>query len=302
MFTPRALADLRDRVVTMTRQLIRDRRGQVAFDFKNLAHWLPIMVIGDLLGLPVDEVTDFDAWSTTMLAISERGASAGTLRAAEQAARTAVDKFEAVCAQREVRPGTDVVSRLMAARPQGGRLTLEEIVAMCVLLHSAGHSTATDLFTSGIYHLLREPGAQQALRADPALVPGAVEEFLRYEPPVFVALPRRAPRPMQVGDHTIGTGELVYAIIGAANRDPQVFDEPDCFDVTRVDNQNLSFARGIHFCLGAHLARLEVQVAVELLVTEFPPLELAVEPADLEWEPSFIHRGLVSLPVTWGRP
>ena len=184
-------------------------------------------------------------------------------------------------------------------RDGGDRLTEPELVSMVFLLLIAGHETTVNLIGNGAYLLLTHPDQRARLAADPRLVPAAVEEFLRYESPAETSTPRFTTEPVQLGGVTIPAGEMVLAALASANRDPDRYPDADRFDIGRGDQSHLAFGHGIHFCLGAGLARLEGQVAFETLLSRLPGLALAVEPGGLAWRPGILMRGLVDLPVRW---
>lgn len=301
MFTPRAVAAIREGVARRVNEAIEEILPPERFDFRQLAYRIPLMVISDLLGLPRDEVTDFETWATTLLHLGDAQVSDGVadrLRSAEAAATEAAGYFGQIIADRRRSPGDDIISTLVAAETKYD-LTAEEIAAMCIIIHIGGHATTTDLLTNGVYRLLTHPAEWKRLKEDPELVPTAVEEFLRYDPPVFVALPRIAAREQEVSGTTIPEGAWVYAVLGAANRDPSVFENADRFDITRADNRHVAFAGGAHFCLGAHLARVEAQETLKAVVRQPRSLELAVPDSGVEWVDSFLHRGTTALPVAW---
>jgi pimeloyl-[acyl-carrier protein] synthase len=213
------------------------------------------------------------------------------------AARHALaDYFRALIAERRRRPRADLLSDLIAAEEQGDKLSEAELMATILLLFVAGHETTVNLIGNGTLALLHHPGEFRALQKNPALVESAVEELLRYDGPVQRA--GRIPHTdVEVGGTLIPAGALVLGVIGAANRDPAHFPDPDRLDLARGDNRHLAFGWGIHFCLGAPLARLEGQIAIKALAQRLPGLTLATErPA---WRPASALRGLAALPVTF---
>ncbi|GAA1867221.1 cytochrome P450 [Pseudonocardia ailaonensis] len=297
MFGARAMARLEQQVVLRVEELFAEAREREVFDFRDLAYRLPVLVIGDVLGLPPDDVTRFDTWAETLLHLGDvqvGGASAELLATADEAARSAMSYFDEVIAERRRAPGDDVVSYLV--RPESG-LTPEEVVGSCVILHIGGHATTTDALTNGMFRLLEHPEQYAALRADPGLATSAAEEFLRYDPPVFVSLPRFAERPRTLAGHRIEEGERVHVVFGAVNRDPARFADPARFDLRRPVG-HMAFAAGIHFCVGAALARLEMRIALDALA-RLPELAPAGSLHDVVWADSFLHRGTTALPVRW---
>jgi cytochrome P450 len=195
--------------------------------------------------------------------------------------------------------GDDLLSDLIAVQEGGDRLSGRELVSMVFLLLIAGHETTVNLVANGLYLLLTHPDQYARLRADRGLVPAAVEEFLRYESPVETTTPRFTAEPVEIGGVTIPAGEVVLAALSSANRDDDRFTDPARFDIGRGESSHLAFGHGIHFCLGAPLARLEGQVAFETLLTRLPDLSLAVPMEALVWRPGILIRGLVDLPVEW---
>ena len=202
-------------------------------------------------------------------------------------------------AARRADPQDDLVSALLAARDQEDALTEEEVFGTVVLLIVAGHETTVGLIGNAVVNLLSHPDQLELVRADASLIPAAVEEALRYEGPVERALNRWAATDVELGGQTIRKGELVIAIVNAADRDPDRFDDPDRLDVQREDSRHLAFGRGSHFCLGAPLARLEAAIALETLFRRLPGLRLAAERDELEWRPTPGFRRLETLPVGW---
>jgi cytochrome P450 PksS len=194
-------------------------------------------------------------------------------------------------------PRDDLASALIQAEESGDKLSEDELLAMVFLLLVAGHETTVNLIGSGVLALLEHPSQLEKLRAEPTLMKSAVEELLRYTAPVFMATERYAREDVTLHGVTIPRGEMTLGVIGSANRDETVFENPDTLDITREPNRHLSFGQGIHFCLGAPLARMEAQIAVGTLLRRMPELRLKVAPDKLRWRPSMILRGLDSLPV-----
>jgi cytochrome P450 len=198
-------------------------------------------------------------------------------------------------AQRRQAPGDDLVSSLIAETDaEGGRLTEDELVTTCTLLLNAGHEASVNVVGNGVTALLGHPDQLAALRADPGLVPSAVEELIRYDSPLQL-FERTAVADTEIDGITVEAGSKVAALLGAANRDPAAFAEPDRFDVARTPNPHIGFGAGIHFCVGAPLARVELQASLATLLRRFPALSLAAQP---ERRPEFVIRGVRSLPVT----
>ena len=207
--------------------------------------------------------------------------------------------FRSAMGEQRRYPRKGLVSALMSAEIQGDRLSEDEVIANCILTMVGGQETTTNLIGNGLVSLLRNPDQLEKLLGDPALVPSAVEELLRYEAPSQHTA-RRAPEDVELGGKRIGKGQAVIAVMGAANRDPERFPDPDRLDITRSDNRHVSFGWGPHFCFGAALARIEGQVAFETMLRRLPDLRL--DPGPLVWRTNLGLRGLTTLPVSFGDP
>jgi cytochrome P450 len=204
------------------------------------------------------------------------------------------DYFRGLVAERRASPRGDLLSALIAAEEAGDKLSEDELLATCILLLIAGHETTVNLIGNGTLALLRHPGELRRLRESPGLIASAVEELLRYDGPVQRTA-RIPSTDVTIGGRTIGKGEMVMPFIGAADRDPAQFRDPDRLDLARTDNRHIAFGWGIHFCLGAPLARVEGQIAIDTLVRRFPKLELVTD--EPEYRQSLTLRGLKTLPV-----
>ncbi len=263
---------------------------------EDFAFPLPITVIAELLGIPAEDRDRFRAWSdaivTPALSPAELETFVGQMDDFVSYLR---DLFE----QRRVEPREDLVSALLQAEEAGDTLSEQELFSTVVLLIVAGHETTVSLIGNAVLTLLQHPDQLERLRSDPTLLTQAVEELLRYEGPVERALTRWASADVELGGHTIGRGELVIAILGAANRDHARFADADTLDFEREDNKHVAFGRGSHYCLGAPLARLEAEVALTTLLLRLPGLRLRIEPDELTWRPAPLFRSLVALPVAW---
>ena len=291
-FTVRAIAGLRPQVEAIAARLAdRMAAGPAEVDLLDaFAFPLPMSVICELLGVPEAERTSFRRWSGTLL--SSDGAAAD-----RTAAGLAMAEFlTALVVEKRTRPAGDMLSAIVAASEDADRLSADETVAMAFLLLVAGHETTVNLIGNGVLALLRFPDRFTELRADPDLVPAAVEEFLRFDGPVNLATFRHTTEPVQVGGTTIPAGEVVLVSLASANRDSDHYPAPDRLDLHR-DAGHLAFGHGIHHCLGAPLARLEGEVAFRTLLTRFPDLALATDPGELTWRQSILMRGLTRLPV-----
>jgi cytochrome P450 len=291
-FTVRAVAALRPQVEAIAGRLAdRMAAGPAEVDLLDaFAFPLPMGVICELLGVPEGERTSFRRWSNTLLA------SDGTVDERTAAGTAMAGYLTALVAQKRARPADDVLSAIVAAAEDADRLSFDETVSMAFLLLVAGHETTVNLIGNGVLALLRRPDRLAELRADPALVPAAVEEFLRLDGPVNLATYRHTTAPVEVGGTTIPAGEVVLVSLASANRDPDHYAAPDELDLHR-EASHLAFGHGIHHCLGAPLARLEGEVAFRTLLARFPDLALAVDPGELTWRQSILMRGLTRLPV-----
>ena len=259
---------------------------------------LPVAVIAELLGVPESDRGLLRPWSNAIVKTYEYGVTAPQRAAAETAASEYVAYMRSLITWRRRRPGEDLLSELIAVRDaDGSRLSEDELVATAVLLQMAGHEASVNVVGNGVAALLRHPAELARLRTDRGLVPTAVEELIRYDSPLQL-FERTATADVEIGGVTVPSGQKIAALLGAANRDPAVFAEPDRLDVGRADNPHISFGAGIHYCLGAPLARVELQVSLGTLVDRFDRfgrLELAGEPVR---RAEFVIRGLRSLPVT----
>lgn len=294
-FTPRRVRALRPRIESRIDELLGavGSRGEMDVMY-DLAEPLPAIVIAELLGVPPEDHRRIKRWSGDLLVSAEgplQGERIPRLRAArEQFTRY----FEATIAARRREPRDDLISAMIAAQVERDALSDGELVAACMLLLVAGHETTTNLIGNGLLALLRHPEQWERLRADPALDERAVEECLRFDPPVQLTA-RLATEDVEFRGTPIGAGALVSVSIGAANRDPEVFDAPERFDVARDPNPHLGFGHGVHFCLGAGLARLEGRLALRALADRLPELALVEE--GVARRPAFLLRGLSRLPV-----
>ncbi|HKN96027.1 MAG TPA: cytochrome P450 [Pseudonocardiaceae bacterium] len=300
-FTPKVIVELAPRI----RQIVAERFAAFepagSFDVvSELAYPLPVRVISELLGVPEADHDRFEGWSRWLvrgldpiMAVTDP-TELGHIEAAQ---REFDEYFADLIAERRTRPGEDLLSRLVRIEEQGDQLSERELVATCTLLLVAGHETTANLIANGVLALLRNPDQLAALRADPALIDGAVEEILRYDPPVQLTS-RIVRRPTPFGDVVAPTDGMVLMLLGAANRDPAVFAEPDRFDITRDARQHLSFAAGAHYCLGAPLARLEATVALGAFAGRLRDPEL--DPESLRYRPHVNLRGPERMVVGFG--
>lgn len=297
-FTPRIIERLRPRIQNLVDGLLDAVQPQRALDIvHDLAYPLPAIVIAELLGAPPEAREDFKIWSDGILAFQGLGVVTPEVLAHSQHHLLAMRAFLSdLLAERRRRPQADLLSDLAAAETEGDRLTEAELLTTCVTLLTAGHETTTNLIANGLYTLLRHPAQLEQLRASPALMPAAIEEVLRFESPLQ-RNPRRVAEDIEYGGAHMRRGDYVLQMLGSANRDPAVFDRPDQFQIKRQPNRHLAFAYGIHFCVGAPLARLEAPLAIGTVLRRLPGLRLAED--GVEWQRHGLLRGPVRLPATF---
>lgn len=295
-FTPRMVAAWRDRIEATVAELVARVRSRASFDVvADIAYPLPATILAEMIGAPSADIARFRDWAIGINRLFEKGGRV-TLAAAEAAYTSRMEMAAYIAdlaAERRAAPRDDVMSALVSAEADD-RLTDAELVSTLVTLFVAGHETTTNLIANGVYTLLRHPQQLALLRGEPELIDAAVEEMLRYEPSVPRSW-RIARHELELGGQTIAAGDLVFPIIAAANRDPAVFDAPDRFDIRRRPNKHLAFGHGIHYCIGAPLARLEASIAIQAIAAAFPGLRLAAKP--LHWYPDVAIRRLTALPV-----
>jgi cytochrome P450 len=297
-FTPHRVQLLRSHIQDITDSLLDAVQARGSMDvIADLAYPLPAIVTAEMLGVPVADRDQLKQWSEDFAELLGNfqynpGRAAHLLRSVDE--MTAY--FSSAVQEHHNHPRDDVISALVTAELEGDRLTEEEIVANCILIMVGGQETTTNLIGNGILSLLRHPNQLARLRADLSLIPSAIEELLRYESPIQHTT-RVPPDDLILGGKTIRKGQTVIAVMGAANRDPERFPDPDWLDITRQDNRHVAFAYASHFCFGAPLARLEGQVAFEAVLRRMPKLSL--KPGPLSWRGNLDLRGLTALPVTF---
>jgi len=297
-FTPSRIEGLRPRVGEIADAILDEMAGRPQADLiASFAFPLPVTVICDLLGVPLAHRDSLRTWITAMFGAPPT--PAGDAEALEASDRLCAYLSRLLAAKQE-HPGDDLLSGLVAASHDGERLGDAEVLSTTFLLVTAGHDTTVNLIGNGTAALLRHPDQLAALRADESLIPSAVEEFLRFDGPVHHATFRFTAEPLELAGVSIPANQPVLVVLAGADRDPERFPDPDRLDVRRPDNRHLAFGHGIHFCLGAPLARLEGQIAFASLLRRFPELRLAVEPGELRWRHGLVLRGLRELPVTLG--
>jgi cytochrome P450 len=295
-FTPRAVEALRPRM----EEIVEEQLSRAATDGRmdviaDLASPLPVIVISEMLGVPTADREQFTRWSHGV------ARSVGNVTTDEQRIATGAERelrayLAAIVEQRRREPREDLLSALVAAEQDGDKLSMDEVYSMAVLLLVAGNETTTNLIGNGLIALLRHPEQAAALRENPSLAASAIEELLRFDSPVQMTT-RFSLEDADICDgRVVKGGKPVFLLLGSGNRDSEAFERPDELDVTRTDNRHLSFSNGIHYCLGAPLARAEGQIALPALVSRFPDMHLARE--RFEWSDNIVLRGVRSLPVT----
>ncbi len=297
-FTSRAVEQLRPRIADIVAELLEAVQPRGRMDvIRDFAYPLPITVIAEMIGIPREDREAFKVWSDELAAFI--GSALATPDKYERAARAIAamaEYFRRMIPARRAIPCEDIMSALVAARDRDDPVGEDELVASCILLLFAGHETTTNLIGNGVLALLRHPAQARALRDHADLTGSAVEEILRYDGPT-PAMVRVAVEDIKLEGRTIRRGDRVFTMINAANRDPRQFAEPDRLDLARANNRHLAFGYGIHFCLGAPLARLEAQIALPALLRALG--EPALDVGELAWLDSLVFRGVKSLPVTF---
>lgn len=295
-FTPRTVERLRPYVTALADELVRELVADGGGDLvARVAEPLPVAVIAEMLGIPAADRPLLRPWSADICGMYELNPSEA---AAARAVRASVE-FSAylreLIAYRRERPGEDLVSALIAAHDEDGRLSGQEVVSTCVLLLNAGHEASVNALANGVRVLFAHQRQFAALRADPEkLMPTAVEELLRHDTPLQL-FERWVLDDIEVGGTVIPRGSEVALLFGSANRDPAAFSDPDTLDLARADNPHISFSAGIHYCVGAPLARIELAAALGALLRRAPRLRLAAAPRR---RPTFVMRGFAELLVT----
>jgi cytochrome P450 len=299
-FNPRTITALTPDIERITQSLLDGCVAKVAADGEfdllgDFAEPLPVKVIAHMLGFPDADEHLLRPWSQSIVTMYEVNPSEVHKAEARQAATEFANYVHGLMELRKVHPGTDLISTLAAAEKDGERLSVEELIATCVLLLNAGHEASVNGFGNGIVAALRRPSVMQPLRDDPRAVSRtALEEFLRFDSPLQL-FERTATTDTEINGVLVREGEKIAALLGAANRDADVFDDADSMDLTRETNQHIAFGAGIHFCIGAPLARLEMAISLPALIERFPTLDLAGEPTRRS---TFVLRGYDTISAT----
>ncbi len=301
-FTPRAIEALKPRIAEIAHELLDAADGQTEIDFiETLASPLPVMVIAELIGVAAADRDRFETWINTTATISpedfkDEESTRRWTNAANQASNALTDYFRGQIELRRIKPGNDLISRLIEVEEEEDRIAEPEIIALCKQLLGAGIVVTTAMLGNGLLALLRHPDQMQLLRNDRELVPSAVEEMLRYAPPA--AGPQRLmARDTEIGGCPVGMHRGVLASVVGANRDPAVFEDPDRFDVTRTENRHLTFGAGLHYCIGAPLARAQAQAVLHELLDRYEHIEAGIPFGDVEFRWNGNTLGVPSLPL-----
>ncbi len=295
-FTPRTVERLRPRVQEIVDVLLDEAEERGELDIvADFGFMVPVTVICELMGVPVEDHHLFGPWSSAASRLLDGMVDEETMMAGVGAFMQIINYFNDIYEERRRHPGDDLITALVQAEEEGDRLTEEELRSMTVLLFIAGHETTTNLIGNGMKALLEHRDQFERLHADPSLAPSAVEELLRYDGPVHITA-RIATTDLEVGGHRFEQGQSAALLLAAANRDPAHFPDPDRLDIGRDDGPHLAFSYGIHYCLGASLARLEGQIAIGTLVRRFPDMELLTDP--VRYRDHFVLRGLRELRVS----
>ena len=297
-FTPRSVSRWDDRVQEIADRLLDAVAGHDRIDLiAALGYPLPVTVIAEMLGVPAEDMDRFERWSNDIALIVEPILTPAQVENVRRASEELFAYFETIVEERRRKPRDDLVSALLAAEEEGDRLTREELLSTMLLILVAGNETTRNLIGNGMLALLRHPDQLQRLREEPDLLEPAVDELLRYDSPV--QLDGRVVREdLEMGGKRMRAGQKAIALIGAANRDPAAFDNPDALDLGRKEKSHLSFGRGIHYCLGASLALLEARIAFSGLLDRFPSIRLAAEP---RYRDGIVLRGVESLWIEVGQ-
>lgn len=293
-FTPKMINGMRDRIQEIADELLDEMEGKERVDLiDEFAFPLPIIVICEILGIPAEDRDNFRIWSNAMIEGSG-GDYAGDIGQHMQAFVEYLGKRFAMLREH---PADDLISRLIIAEEEGDRLTEQELYGVVSLLIIAGHETTVNLISNGVMTLLQHPDQLKLLKEQRDLIKKAVEEILRFDGPVEFSTSRWAGEDLEFKGQPMKKGDLVIVILNSADHDPEKFDDPEVFDITRKKSVHLAFGFGIHTCLGAPLARLEGEIAISSFFNRFPESRLGTAPDELEWRPGMIVRGVKELPV-----
>jgi cytochrome P450 len=294
-FTPRRIEALRPRLQAVVDDLYDRAEQKREIDLvRDLSHPFPAIAIAELMGVPTKDQDFFLSCSSRLVQLLDPLQGSGGVQPMRDASRELFEYFRGLLAERRAGPRDDLLTAMLAAEQDGQKLDETDLLSLASLLLVAGHETTGNLIANGALALLRNPGERKRLQERPALIGSAVDEFLRYDGPVMMT-DRAALADCEIGGHPIRAGQLVVALLGAANRDPERFADPDRLDVARADNHHLAFSQGAHYCLGSQLAKLECELAIGTLLRRFP--DWTGNPEAPAWRRSLVIRGPLSLPV-----
>lgn len=297
-FTPRVVETMEPNIHRVTNDLISKVQETGKMDIiKDLAYPLPIIVVGALIGVPPEDADLLRKWSNDFNRAIGGVVKPELVEVAQNGILEMKDYFGNIVRDRRKNPREDLISGLVnVGEEDSNKLSEDELIATCLMLTFAGHETTTNLIGNGLHALIKNPDQKIKLQNNPSLINSAVEELLRYDAPVQLTV-REAKEDLQIRDKSIRKGERVVLMWGAANRDPERFQNPDKLDITRQKNQHYSFGHGIHYCLGAPLARTEGQIAINTILQSLPNIQTTTD--NLEWRENFSFHGLKSLPVAF---
>lgn len=294
VFTPKRVESLRQNIQKIADDLLDQVQSEGQMDIlADFAVPLPVTVIAELLGVPETDRPKLRPWSNDIVAMYELDHTEAQEKQAVKAATEFAEYLQNLAEKRRLEPQDDLITALALVEEAGDRLTMDELISTCVLLLNAGHEATVNVIGNGMLALMKHPAQLQQLRENPALVSTAVEEMMRYDTPLQL-FRRWVLEDMEYKGHHFKQGTEFGLMFGAANRDPARFPDPNSFDITRPDNPHVSLGGGVHYCLGAPLARLELQIAIATLLRRMPDLRLRDEP---EYRPAYVIRGLKALNV-----
>jgi cytochrome P450 len=296
-FTPRRIREMEPRIQRLASELLGDAARRGEFDLMaDIANVLPVKVIAEMLGVPQEKYATFKDWSDRIVASGNNPPGAPTTPDQIAAIDALIDFFREEIERHRREPGADLVSALVAAHDDADALSMPEVLSFLALLLIAGNETTTNLIGNGTLALMRNPDQLELLRKNPELLESAIEEMLRYDGPVQ-STARFPSQATELGGVEIPGGGIVVVVLAAANRDPARFRAPDRFDITRTPNDHLAFGEGIHFCMGAPLARMEARIAFRAMLAHFPRLRMKDPGRKVEYKGSYFLRGLQALPL-----
>ncbi|GIP00542.1 cytochrome P450 [Paenibacillus lautus] len=294
-FTPQRIADMRGHIQEIADNLLDAVSSKDTINLiDEYAFKLPIIVISEILGVPTEDQDKFRVWSNSIIGASNQEMNEQVVQHMNEFIAYLKDWFAKVRKQ----PGDDMISQLVIAENQGDRLSEQELYGVVTLMIIAGHETTVNLIGNGVLALLEHPEQRKLLQEQPELIHGAIEEMLRYNGPVEFSTSRWATEDMDFHGVHMKKGDLVVIALNSANRDASQFADPNIFDITREKSQHLAFGKGIHLCLGAPLARLEGEIAINTLLRRYPNFELQRDIDELEWRPGMIVRGVKEIPIS----